>query len=462
MAKAFQRNRRSQFSRLSLILPEIKELLSEDKKDELKEIFYDYEPIEVAEALKEFSLKDKVTLFSLWDVDFAADVFEKMDKEDQLTLLGAVDEAHRGKILDELAPDERVDLFEQLPKEMVTRFLSIMEEEEAEDTRQLMTYESNTAGGRMTTDFACAKEEMSVEEALRNLRKTAKGLEMVYYVYVVNKEDKLVGVVSLKELILAEPGEKINEIMHTNLITIPVDMDQEQVARELAKYDFLALPVVDNSKRIKGIITVDDIIDVIKEENTEDMYKFGAAGGHTEEYISAKPSSIAKHRVTWLLILVVTGFISGGILENFSFALKRVIALSFFIPLLMDSAGNAGTQAATVMVRGLAVGEIRIGDIWRVARKELAVGTMLGIVLGALALARALVLQKSPLLGLTVGISMLATVTVSTCLGSILPLICKRLGADPAIVSGPLITTVVDITSLLIYFEIARYLLGLF
>jgi len=231
MAKAFQRNRRSQFSRLSLILPEIKELLSEDKKDELKEIFYDYEPIEVAEALKEFSLKDKVTLFSLWDVDFAADVFEKMDKEDQLTLLGAVDEAHRGKILDELAPDERVDLFEQLPKEMVTRFLSIMEEEEAEDTRQLMTYESNTAGGRMTTEFACAKEEMSVEEALRNLRKTAKGLEMVYYVYVVNKEDKLVGVVSLKELILAEPGEKINEIMHTNLITIPVDMDQEQVAR---------------------------------------------------------------------------------------------------------------------------------------------------------------------------------------------------------------------------------------
>jgi len=189
-------------------------------------------------------------------------------------------------------------------------------------------------------------------------------------------------------------------------------------------------------KRIKGIITVDDIIDVIKEENTEDMYKFGAAGGHTEEYISAKPSSIAKHRVTWLLILVVTGFISGGILENFSFALKRVIALSFFIPLLMDSAGNAGTQAATVMVRGLAVGEIRIGDIWRVARKELAVGTMLGIVLGALALARALVLQKSPLLGLTVGISMLATVTVSTCLGSILPLICKRLGADPAIVSA--------------------------
>jgi len=462
MTKAFQRNRRSQFSRLFLILPEIKQMLSENKKDELREIFYDYEPIEIAEALKEFSLKDKVTLFSLLDVDFAADVFEKMDKKDQLAFLGVIDEAYKGKILDELAPDERVDLFEELPREMVARFLSIMEEEEAEDTRRLMAYESNTAGGRMTTDFACVKEEMTAGEALRNLRKTAKGLEMVYYVYVVNKEDKLVGVVSLKELILAEPEKRIGEIMHTNLITIPVNMDQEQVARELAKYDFLALPVVDDSERIKGIITVDDVIDVIKEENTEDMYKFGAAGKHPEDYMSTKPSSIAKHRVKWLLILVVTGFISGGILENFSFALKKVIALSFFIPLLMDSAGNAGTQAATVMVRGLATGEVKIGDIWRVVKKEFAVGIIVGVTLGALALGRALLLQKDAYLGLTVGLSMITTVTASTCLGSILPLICKRFGADPAVVSGPLITTIVDITSLLIYFEIARHLLGLF
>lgn len=451
-----------EFSRLFLILPEIKELLSKNKRDELKLIFYDYEPIEIVEVLKQFSLKDKITLFSLWDVDFAADIFEKMDTKDQLILLGVIDEAHKGKILDELAPDERVDLFEELPEQMAARFLSIMEKEEAEDTRQLMTYESNTAGGKMTTDFACIKEEMSVEEALRTLRKTAKGLEMVYYVYVVNKEDKLVGVVSLKELILSEPEKQISEIMHTNLITIPVDMDQEQVARKLAKYDFLALPVVDDSERIKGIITVDDIIDVIKEENTEDMYKFGAAGEHPENYMSTKPFSIAKHRIRWLLILVVTGFISGGILENFSFALKRVIALSFFIPLLMDSAGNAGTQAASVTLRGLATGEVKIGDIWKVVKKEFVVGIMVGVALGILALARALLLQKSPLLGFTVGLSMIATVTISTCLGSILPLICKRFGADPAVVSGPLITTVVDVTSLLIYFEIARYLLGIF
>jgi len=450
-----------EFSRLSLILPEIKQLLSENRKDELKEIFYDYEPIEIAEALKEFSLKDKVTLFSLCDVDFAADVFEKMDKKDQLALFGRIDEIYKGKILDELAPDERVDLFEELPEEMVARFLAIMEKEEAEETRQLMIYESNTAGGRMTTDFASVRKDMSVQEALKTLRKTARDLEMVYYVYVLDKEDRLVGVVSLKQLILANPEEKVNKVMRTNVITIPVDMDQEQAAREIAKYDFLALPVVDNSGKMRGIITVDDIIDVIKEENTEDMYKFGAAGKHTEEYMSIKPSSIAKHRVKWLLILVVTGFISGGILENFSFALKKVVALSFFIPLLMDSAGNAGTQAATVMVRGLAIGEVRIGDIWRVVKKEFLVGIMVGIVLGALALGRALLLQKDPSLGLTVALSMLVTVTLSTCLGSILPLICKHLGFDPAVVSGPLITTVVDITTLLIYFEIARHLMGL-
>jgi len=450
-----------EFSRMFLILPEIKELLSKNKKEELKDIFYDYEPVEVAEVLKKFSLKDRVTLFSLWDVDFAADVFEEMDKKDQLALLGVIDDTYKGKILDELAPDERVDLFEQLPEEMVERFLSIMEKEEAEETRQLMSYPSNTAGGRMTTDFACIREEMSVEEALAHLRKTAKHLEMVYYVYVVGKKSKLVGVVSLKELILAEPKEKISKIMHTNLVTIPVDMDQEQVAKKIARYDFLALPVVDGSGKIKGIITVDDVIDVIGEENTEDMYKFGAAGKHQEDYMSIKPASIARHRIKWLLILVITGFISGGILENFSFALKKVVALSFFIPLLMDSAGNAGTQAATVMVRGLAIGEVRIGDIWRVAKKEFLVGIMIGLALGVLALMRALLLQKNPYLGVTVGLSMLAAVAVSTCMGSVLPLICKRLGIDPAVVSGPLITTIVDITTLLIYFEIARYFLGL-
>lgn len=447
-----------ELSRMFLIIPEIKELLSQNRKDELKNLFYEYEPVEVAEALREFTLKDRVILFSLCDIDFAADVFEKMDKDDQLNLLGAIDERRKSDILDELAPDERVDLFEEMPEEMVARFLAIMEKEEARDARELLKYDPSTAGGRMTTDFARVQEGINVEETLDNLRKTAKDLEMVYYVYVLDKDNKLVGVVSLKDLILAEPKERINKVMHTKLIIIPVDMDQETAAKEIAKYDFMALPVVDNGK-MKGIITVDDVIDVIREENTEDMYKFGAAGKHIGNYISSTPFSIAKHRMTWLLILVVAGFFSGIIMEKFSFALKNMVALAFFIPLLMDTGGNAGTQAASVVVRGLATGEVRLGDIWRVVKKEFLVGILVGTVLGILALLRALILQRSSLLGLSVGLSMIAAVTVATCVGSILPIIFQKLGIDPAVASGPLVTTVVDISSLLIYFGIAMQLI---
>ena len=448
-----------EFSRMLLVLPEIKELLSQNKKEQLKKIFYDYEPIEIVEILKEFSLKDKVFLFSLLDIDLAADIFEKTDKDDQLTLLGAFDKTRKAEILDEVAPDERVDFFEQLPEEMVLRFLSIMEEEEAQDVRELMRYDKNTAGGRMTTDFAQIEKGINVKQTLESLRKTAKDLEMIYYIYVADRTDKLLGVVSLKDLIVAQPEREIDEIMHTKLITIPVDMDQEQVAKRIARYDFLALPVIDKEGKIKGIITVDDLIDVIREEDTEDMYKFGAAGKHIGNYMSSSPLTLAKHRITWLLILVVTGFISGTIMEEFSFALKNVVSLAFFIPLLMGSGGNAGTQAASVVVRGLAIGEVKLGDIWRVVKKEFLIGITVGTALGILALLRALILQKSSLLGITVGLSMMATVTVATCLGAILPIICQKLGFDPAVVSGPLITTVVDISSLLIYFGIAIQLM---
>ncbi len=450
-----------EMSRAFLIIPEIREFLSSNDKEALREIFYEYEPVEVAEILKEFSLKERVMLISLWNTDFAADVFEKMEKDDQIALMGAIDEARKGKILNELAPDERADFFEELPGEMVNRFLSIMEREEARDTRELMTYDASTAGGRMTTEFAHLKADMTVQEALEELRKTAKELEMIYYIYIEGKYNHLVGIISLKELIMAEPTTRLSEIMHSKLITIPIDMDQEHMAAEIAKYDFLALPVVDNVGRMKGIITVDDVIDVIEEEDTEDMYKFGAAGEHIEDYISMRPTLVARNRMTWLLILVVTSFLSGLIMQRFSFALESVIALSFFIPLIMGSGGNAGTQAAMVIVRGLATGEIRLRDVWRVVRKEFVIGAMLGAGLGILALVRALVFQRSSLLGTTVAFSMIITVTAATCLGALLPLICKRLGIDPAVVSGPLIATVLDIASLLIYFRIATLLLGL-
>jgi len=412
-------------SRTHLILPEVKELLVEKKRKELKEVFQDYEPIEIA------------------------------------TILGAIDDAKKSKLLNEIAPDERVDLFEELSPEMLNRFLSIMTKEEAQDVKELLIYSPTSAGGRMTTDFANVRDNMNVQEALQTLRKTAKDLEMVYYIYILNEKDKLVGVLSLKELILANPQDKINKLMHKNPIALPLDMDQEEVARQIANYDFLALPVVSDTKKMKGIITVDDMIDVMREENTEDMYKFGAAGEHSESYIKMRSATIARNRLTWLIILTVTGFFSGIIMQRFSFALENIVALTFYIPLIMGTAGNAGTQAAMAVVRGLAIGEVRLKDIWVVTKKEIFIGTLLGIPLGGLALLRAFLLQKNSLLGVCVAFSMLITIVAATLLGSLLPLICQKLKLDPAVVSGPLITTILDIFSLLIYFSISILFLGL-
>lgn len=450
-----------EYSRLHLILPEIKELIAQKNREELKDIFKDYEPIEVAQVLREFSLKEKVYLFSLWDLDFAADVFEKIDEQEQIKILEAIDDVKKGKLLDELAPDERADLFKELPPEIVDRFLSIMNKEEAQDVKELMSYSPTSAGGIMTTEFASVREDMTAEEALQKLRETAKDSEMVYYIYVVDGRDKLVGVLSLKELILAEPKEKIRKLMHRNIIALPINMDQEEVARKVANYDLLALPVVDESGKMKGIITVDDVIDVIREENTEDMYKFSAAGEHSEEYMKMRPLIIAKNRLTWLIILAFTGFFSGIIMQHFSFVLESIVSLAFYIPVLMDTAGNAGTQAAMAVVRGLAIGEVRLKDIWVVAKKEILIGGMMGIPLGGITLIRAIVLQRNSILGGCVAFSMLIAIITATLLGSLLPLICKKLKLDPAIVSGPLITTVLDVFSLTIYFSVSILFLKL-
>ncbi|MBE0478322.1 magnesium transporter [Candidatus Aerophobetes bacterium] len=449
------------YSRVYLVLPEIKQLLLERKKDELKEVFEDYEPVEVAQVLKDFSLKDKVYLFSLWGIDFAADVFEKLDEEEQIELLGAIDDARKGKLLNELAPDERVDLFEELSPEMVKRFLSIMTKEEAQEVRELLAYPSTSAGGRMTTEFVSVREDMNVDEALKILRKTARDIEMVYYIYVLDRKDKLVGVLSLKELITAEPEDKISDLMHINPIALPVDMDQEDVAHRIANYDFLSLPVVDKNRKMQGIITVDDVIDIIREENTEDMYKFGAAGEHSEGYVKVGSLTIAKNRLTWLTVLAVAGFFSGIIMQRFEFALEGVVALAFYIPVLMDTAGNAGTQAAMTVVRGLAIGEVKLTDIWKVVKKEVLIGGLLGIPLGGLGFLRAIMLQRSSLLGISVAFSMLITIMAATSLGSILPLLCRKIKLDPAVVSGPLITTILDIFSLFVYFSVSIFFLSL-
>jgi len=448
-----------EINRTLLILPEVRELIALKNAGELEEILRELEPVEAAEIAREISLEERIQFFSLLDPELAGEIFSHLDPAEQIQILEAIDREKSARLLAEVEPDDRADLFASLPEEMEARFLKVLDAKERRETEELLSYPPSTAGGRMTTKFAWTTDDSTVGQALEAIRRTGREAETIYYIYVLDRYRRLVGVTSLKQLVLAEPDQPISSIMDTNVISVPLDMDQEEVAREIQKYDFLALPVVDSAQRMRGIITVDDLMDVVQEEQTEDVYRLGAAGAPVEEYISKQPFFLARRRIHWLIILVAIGFLSGFVMQHYEGLVSQVVALAFFIPLLMDSAGNAGTQSSTVVVRGLAVGEIRIGDLWRVASKELAIGAITGSFLGLFAVLRALVFKNGFEVGIVVFLSMVLSVMLATVIGAVLPIFFQKIRVDPAIASGPLLTTIADVGVLLIYFEVARHLL---
>jgi magnesium transporter len=445
--------------RMRLLVPEMRELLEADQVEELKEIIASFEPIEVAEVFEHFSEAEQLILMKELDLPTAAEVFEELHVEEQKRLISSLEHRRAAGVLDEMSPDERADLFEGLPEELVSRFLALMKRPEAADVRELMKYPGNTAGGLMTTEYASALQETTVEEAMRNLREEAKQFEVVYYLYVDDRSGRLVGVVSLKQLVLSEPGRRLSEIMRSNPVSVQLEMDQEEVAKEVAKYDFLAMPVVDKVGRMRGIVTVDDVVDVFETEATEDMQKMASMEAVDEAYLRVGFLALARKRIVWLVALLFIETLSGKVLQVYSGAIEAVVALAYFIPLLTGTGGNAGAQTSTMIVRGLATGEISLKDGRRVIVKEILMGLFLGVILGSFAFARAYWGEGNFALGLTLGISVVAVVTMATLAGSLLPIFFRLLRRDPAVMAGPFITTLVDVVSLIIYLEIARRLL---
>ncbi|MEO0226087.1 MAG: magnesium transporter, partial [candidate division WOR-3 bacterium] len=380
-----------------------------------------------------------------------------MNGTEMIKLLRLMDPVRKIAVLNEMSPDDRADLFERLPAIEVKKIITLLRSDESQQAKELMAYKGNTAGGLMTVDFIKVYSGHRVNKVLNEIRKAARDLEFVHYVYVVDRFGRLKGSISLKDLIATDPRKRIKDVMNTSLVTVPLEMDQEEVAKLFSKYDRPSLPVVDRLGRIKGIITADDVLDVVQEEHTEDMQRFGASG-RIEEYLHTHPFTVARKRFFWLMILALSGFISGFVMERFTFLIQSMSTLLFFIPTLMDSGGNAGTQAATVVIRGLAIGEIKISDIWYVVWKELLTGLLLGIALGVIISIRAHLIQRDPVLGLIVGLAMASVIIIATVLGGLLPFIFQKLGLDPALMSGPLITTILDSTTLLIYFGIALVL----
>jgi magnesium transporter len=317
-----------------------------------------------------------------------------------------------------------------------------------------MEYQEDSAGALMTTDYASLPPGITVREAIEKIKLQAFDRETIYYIYIVGQDRELLGFVSLKDVIVSPSHRMIADIMNKNVISANVNDDKETVAQKLSDYDFLAIPIVNQNNHLVGIVTVDDVVDVVIEENTEDFYKYGAAG-EAIDYMKSSPVQVAKQRVFWLVLLIFVGFLSAWVLQSNSSQVQKVVALSFFIPLLLGAGGNAGTQSSTVVIRGLATGNVDISDLFRVVRKEVTIGAMVGTFMALLVAIRATLLNGDPRLGLTVGLAMIANVSLATTLGAVLPMTFKKLRLDPALMSGPFITSIVDICSLLMYFKIA-------
>ncbi len=446
----------------AIIIPEIRDLLEQEQWEELKDVLQELHSADIAEIINALDRdEEKINVFKNLDDDKAVEVFEHIEGDDRSFILPLLPQREQKNILNEMSPDERADFFDEITNEEVQLYTGMLNKEAKEETRLLSSYPSDSAGGIMTTDFVTLSEDMTVAQSLKRIREDASDAEQIYSLYVVNKQGKLVGIVTLKDIILANPNRKIGRMMDHKVMSVTAESDQEEVANLFKKYDLHALPVIDQYGILIGIITFDDIMDVIGEEDTEDIYRFGGVKETEFSYFQTSAPKWARQRITWLLLLVVTGFISGFILERYEEALTTVVMLAFFIPVLMDSGGNAGTQAATVIVRGLATGEIAMGQAVKVLRKEILIGLMVGVALAILTALRAVIMHSDYSLALTVAIAMLATVTIAKIAGAMLPILFQKLGFDPAIMSGPFITTIVDIFALILYFELARLLLGI-
>ncbi len=453
----------------------IPELVEERKFSEIRAILIEMNPVDIAIGFEEVEKDKEVVLFRLLPKGLAAETFAYLDTDMQESLIKSFSDRELKALLDELFLDDAVDIIEEMPAGVVKRILRQSDPETRKEINELLNYPPDTAGSIMTPEFIDLKKTMTVEEAFGHIRATAIDKETVYTCYVTGAHRKLLGVVTIKDLLLAEYSDKIEDIMEDNVISAGTLDDKEDVARLLDKYDFLALPVVDKENRLVGIVTVDDAIDVLEDEATEDIEKMAAiiATDTDKTYLKIGIFETVKNRIPWLLILMLSATFTGAIISGFESKLKSIVVLTAFIPMLMGTGGNSGSQASVTVIRGLSLGEIQLRDIFRVIWKELRVGILCGIVLGVvnfvkiLAIDYALIgafdgysLQQTAMIAAVICITLAATVVVAKLVGCALPIVAEALHLDPAVMASPFITTVVDAISLIIYFAATNIFLG--
>lgn len=434
-------------------------LLQQEDTEEFRDEFLNLHPYEQAMFYREQSEAERLQIYTYLSPKEMSDIMEYIELKETEQFITEMDPQFATMVFAEMAADNAVDILKELSIDEVASFLAIMEKEPAEEIKALLHYEEKTAGSIMTTEFLAFMKTQTVKETMHEMKIRAPRAETIYYTYVLDENKHLAGVVSLRDLIVADEDEILENVMNENVVSVKVGRDQEEIAKMIRDYDFLAVPVVDFQNHLLGIITVDDILDVMDEEASDDYSKFAAVVDVDTK--DPTPFTSAKLRLPWLIILLFLGMITASLIDSFEETLEEVPVVAIFIPLIAGMAGNAGTQSLAVAVRGLAVGTYGQGNKFKLLLREMATGVLVGGTCGVIIVGTIYVWKGNIFLGLLVGIAILATLTVATISGALIPLIMEKFNIDPAVASGPFITTLNDVTSVIIYFGMATALMGL-
>ena len=446
-----------------VVARQLESLLQAGNYDGAKLLLQPVQPVDAAEAIGLLPQTRQALAFRLLPKDEAIEVYEYLDPEVQQSLLERLRSGEVLELVEQMSPDDRVRLFDELPAKVVRDLLTRLSPAERRVTAQMMGYGSGTAGRLMTNEFIDLKEFHSAAQALDIVRRRAKATETVYSLYITDASRHLTGILSLRDLVTADPQDRLGDVMTREVVSVATEADQEEVARVIQRYDFLAVPVVDREQRLVGIITVDDVIDVIQQEATRDLYAAGAVqAGDDDDYFRSGLFTIARRRVVWLLVLLVANTGTSAVIASEQGVLKQVVMLAAFIPLLIGTGGNVGAQSSTVVIRGLSTQRLQSLGAWRVVGRETLAGALLGVLMALVVVPWAWKMGGSALVASAAGLSLVAITTLAATAGAALPLLFARLGLDPALMSAPFITTATDVAGVFIYLRTASWLLARF
>lgn len=443
-------------------MDEILELLENKQYTNLRQHLAEMNHADIAVIMEELPEEEMLKVFRILPKDMAADVFSYLEVESQQFIITSLSDKEAANIIDNLMADDATDFLEEMPANVVKKLLANANPETRRDINHLLRYPEDSAGSIMTVEYVDLKENLTVAEAIERIRNVGLDSETINICYVLDSQRTLVGTVALRYLLLSQPDERIGDIMHEQVISLHTLMDQEEVAHQFQKYDFIAMPVVDNENRLVGIITVDDVVDIMEEEATEDIEKMAAIVPSDKPYMKTGVWETYKKRIPWLLLLMISATFTGKIISSFEDALSACVVLTAYIPMLMDTGGNAGGQASVTIIRGLSLNEIEFRDMFRIIWKEVRVAGVCGITLGIANFAKLILMDHVTVtVAIVICATLIATVFIAKVVGCTLPMFAKKVGWDPAVMASPFITTIVDALSLMIYFQIATRVLGI-